>query len=780
LAIPLALVLGVSAILLLRRGHQPQPAPEVSAHPLLRRSVAVVGLQNLNADPSDRWLSTALEEMLSAELSASESLRVIPGEEVARVGLAEAPANTPSRETLARYAHLLGAEMIVYGSFAVTHPLHRGGAGDSLRLDLRLENFSSDAPSLILIKTGKSSDLFDLVTASGSDLRQRLGLEALSSEASSAVRKSLPADATAAQFYAEGLNRLHLFDALGARDLLQKAARIEPGHAGTHLALSDAWNGLGFDSEALREVQTAVKLSEGLPRQQSLVMQGQLATLLNDGPHATEIFRSLFTFYPDNVDYGLRLATAQDLAGNTKDALATLKSLNWAGIPDVDRARNELLRSKFDLFLGNFQAAFEGSERADRIGQALGLNLIRAQSLQQKASALERQSKASESLAASALAEGFYKAAGDMRGQAFALLMSGDVQYDSGKLSEARSTFESALVLFRDVGHKRGAGITLERIGNVRYDQGALAESRRYYSMALGIYRELRLDGTIASAIGNIANVQDSEGDIVGAIDSNNQGLTLFERTGNQRGVAVTLSNIGNLEMERGALNMARGDFDRSEVMNRKIGYTRGLAFSLVGEGDVLVAQNDLSGGIRLYQQALKVLAGADEPEVLTNVHRTLGFAELLQGQPQVAIKDLQLAVDLAIKRGDHGNAVLALSGLTRAEVAAGNIPDAATNANRTVAESKLQFAPQMNLIASLAHARSQVAMGQKAAAQNELRVAVAGAQRCGYLPLALEARILLARTTGPADNQRRLLNSLAEEALTHGWAQLAADARRT
>jgi DNA-binding winged helix-turn-helix (wHTH) protein/TolB-like protein len=250
IAVPLLLLLAVALAWTLCRSRQPRSVHEVSAHLAIRRSVAVVGLRNLSADTSDRWLCTALAEMLSSELSASDSLRVISGEEVARAGLAEAPANTPSHETLARYARQLGADMIVYGSLAVTHTPRGAKSGDPLRLDLRVENFSSDAPALVLVKTGQSSNLFDLVTASGSELRQRLGLEALTQEASSEVRKALPVDATAAQFYAEGLNRLHQFDALGARDLLEKAAKIEPTHAGTHLALSDAWSGLGYDAQA--------------------------------------------------------------------------------------------------------------------------------------------------------------------------------------------------------------------------------------------------------------------------------------------------------------------------------------------------------------------------------------------------------------------------------------------------------------------------------------------------------------------------------------------------
>src|SRR5579863_2710982 len=50
-----------------------------------RRSVAVLGFRNLSGKPDQAWLSTALSEMLTTELAAGESLRTIPGENVARM-----------------------------------------------------------------------------------------------------------------------------------------------------------------------------------------------------------------------------------------------------------------------------------------------------------------------------------------------------------------------------------------------------------------------------------------------------------------------------------------------------------------------------------------------------------------------------------------------------------------------------------------------------------------------------------------------------------------------
>src|ERR1700722_3834425 len=52
--------------------------PPTSAHGARapRRSIAVLGFRNLSGRPEERWLSTALSEMLSTELVAGEKLRL--------------------------------------------------------------------------------------------------------------------------------------------------------------------------------------------------------------------------------------------------------------------------------------------------------------------------------------------------------------------------------------------------------------------------------------------------------------------------------------------------------------------------------------------------------------------------------------------------------------------------------------------------------------------------------------------------------------------------------
>ncbi|HLJ91539.1 MAG TPA: winged helix-turn-helix domain-containing protein [Candidatus Angelobacter sp.] len=759
-------------------GLHKMPKSTLAVQPAPRRSVAVIGLRNLNGATEDRWLSTALAEMLSTELSSSDRIRVVSAEEIARVGLSEPPPNAPSQESIARYARQLGADMIVVGSYTLS-PGSDKAASSKLRLDLRVENFSSDVPPIALVETGSTGDLFSIVSATGSELRQRLGLGERSADAASAVRRTLPQSPTAAQFYAEGLNRLRLFDPMAAKGLLQRAVQIEPGHAGSHLALSQTWSILGYETEARSEAARALGLTVGLPREEMLSMQGEVAILSHDWPRAIDVFRSLVTFYPDDIDYGLSLVHAQDVGSHNPDALATVQGLRHQGLSPAAEARIDLAEAGTDLPLGKFQQAVETADRAIQIGAQLDQKLVCAQGLWIKASALERLGKSAESLAASAEAQKLYRTAGDNRGLGVATLMSGDVLYDGKKTAEAREMFQSALDLFREGGYLRYVGATLERIGNTYYDEGGLPDSRKFYQQALEAYRELHWDAGIASAVGNIANVQDTEGNLPGALQSNADALALFERTGLKRGAASSLVNMGNIEIERGDIAAAADDFSRAAKIDREIGYTRGLTFALIGQGDVLLARNEIGAANQTYEQAFQTMKGMDEPNLILEVEFSLGNASLLAGDPHQAITHLQPAVDMALKGNNHGMAAVSLACLARSLLAEERIADAFSAANRAIAESKAQFSPQLRVIAELALARVQMAEGNRVAAREQLLSLLQTAQRDGYRPLAMEARILLARTEPDLYARRSQLETLAREASQHGWKLAASDARK-
>jgi eukaryotic-like serine/threonine-protein kinase len=196
--------------------------PAVSPAPIAaRRAVAVLGFRNLSGRNEDAWLSTALSEMLSTELAAGRTLRLVSGEDVARVKseLSRQDAGSLANETLLRIHQNLGSDLLVVGAYTA---IGRKGS-KQIRVDLRLQNAISGETVAEIAETGAEANLFDLVSRAGIRLREKLGISDLSPTEAVEARASLPSEPEAARLYSEGLARLRVFDGLPARDLLRRS-----------------------------------------------------------------------------------------------------------------------------------------------------------------------------------------------------------------------------------------------------------------------------------------------------------------------------------------------------------------------------------------------------------------------------------------------------------------------------------------------------------------------------------------------------------------------------
>src|SRR5207247_3876178 len=124
-----------------------------------------------------------------------------------------------------------------------------------------------------------------------------------------------------------GLAQLRVFDALGARDLLEKAVAIDPGYALAHAALGEAWASLGYQARGLEQAKSAFDLSGGLPREQRLWVEARYRQAAHQWKKAIELYAQLAASFPDNLEYGLRRAAVLTSAGDVEGALATIAAL---------------------------------------------------------------------------------------------------------------------------------------------------------------------------------------------------------------------------------------------------------------------------------------------------------------------------------------------------------------------------------------------------------------------------------------------------------------------
>src|SRR3984957_17087996 len=110
-------------------------------------------------------------------------------------------------------------------------------------------------------------------------MRETLGLAAPSAEESTHGRAAQPINSEGPRLYAKGLNDWRAYDLLNFRDLLQRAVAADPKFALAHQALAEAWDKLGYDSNAKQEASRALDLSGNLPSAKQRAIEGEYRQL---------------------------------------------------------------------------------------------------------------------------------------------------------------------------------------------------------------------------------------------------------------------------------------------------------------------------------------------------------------------------------------------------------------------------------------------------------------------------------------------------------------------
>ena len=709
----------------------------VSASPR-RPTVAVLGFRNLSGDPQKSWLSTALSEMLTTELSEGDQLRTIPGESVSQMkhSLALPDTDSFSQKTLERIRQNLGSDSVVTGSYL---PLGDG----QLRVDMRLQDAKSGETLAAISEKGSETQIDDLINHAGAELRGKLGAGALSQAQTALVRMALPSNAEAAKLYSQGLDDLRLFNSLAARDALEKSAALEPAYAPTHSALAEAWSSLGYDEKAKEQAKQALDLSTNASREERLQIEGRSHELLGEWPKAVESYHALWEYFPDQVDYGLLLARAQLSDGHVKDAEQTLVQLRGLKVSEADAARIDLE----DGFIGSAQSDLKRqhamAEKAAEEGKAIGANLFVASALGLDCRALSRLGQGDDAIRSCSQARDLYDIAGNRGGAARTLLATGDVLFDKGDFKGARKDFEEALAVFREIGAQRNIRNAQERIGNVLYGEGKPLESEVYYKQALEYDRAFHEPSGLASDYGNIANAMDDAGDLKGALQMQEQTLAAFNEIDDRSGASETLYDLGNLHVEMGNLIQAKKMYDQALAVAKEISYHVGEPYPMSGLGDVLMVQGDLEGARAQYEKALTAAEDAKVEGFAMRIHLSVATVAMEEGKYPEAEKLAREVVEPLDKAGNTANTnAPAYAILARILMREGKLAEAQTVVNKANAIAKPLVAQPYHFDASLTDALLKAKLGKFAEARQELNEQLAVARKYGYQVYEYDVRL--------------------------------------
>ncbi|HWE28084.1 MAG TPA: protein kinase, partial [Polyangia bacterium] len=466
------LVVGTAIALRVHETHTHAVVSLRNSRPMtkLRRSVGVMGFDNLTRRGQDDWIGTAFAEMLSAELGASEDVRTIDSETVSRVkrDLALANRNRYDAATLSRLRRALEVDWVVSGSFAVS------GTPAQLRLDLSLQDARTGDTIVTPYETGASNELIDIVERAGVRLREALGLASTDAAGQRLALAPLPTDGEAARLYAQALVHRRASDSVGALTLVEQAIARDPKFALAHSVLGETLLDLGRDNEARAELERAGQLSTNLPREDRLLLEARWRAASYEWQKAIDLYRALFAFFPDNLQYGLSLARAQYNADHTNDALATIADLRKLPKPLSDDPWIDLREGDAYGRVQQWKLRLQADQRAIDKGRALGTRLLVADAERGAGEALSMLGRLKEARAMFEDAEAIATALGDRRAAIEASVDVADILAADGDLDGSRKRYLAAVEFYRRSGSENGLANMLDAVGGSYQQAGEL------------------------------------------------------------------------------------------------------------------------------------------------------------------------------------------------------------------------------------------------------------------------------------------------------------------
>jgi DNA-binding winged helix-turn-helix (wHTH) protein/tetratricopeptide (TPR) repeat protein len=712
-------------------------AAEANLPPVhVRRSVAVMGFRNLPGRPEDNWLSPAFAEMLNTELAADSALRMVSGEDVARAKreLPLTDEDSLAKETLKRLHTNPGADVVVLGSYT---PLP-GKRERRIRLDVRLQDTEHGETIAERAFVGNEDNLFELVSQAGASLRNSLGATSISEEAFAQTRAALPLKPLAVKLYTEGRSHLWAFDFVHARDLLVQAIAVEPDFPLAHSALSDAWHHLGYDLKARDEADHARALSEHLSLEERLQIEGQYYSSLQDRNKAIEVYRKLFAMFPDNLNYGLRLADEQRRV-NSEDALKTVAALRRLPAPAADDPRIDMIESR--AWINNdYAKAQAAGRRAVEKGAAQGAHLLVARAYGILCETLGNGSSTEQAIRDCQNARQSYAAAGDRNNEARTLSDFAGLYYQLGQIDRAESMYREALRMFREIGAIDGITTVSSNLGDVFLARGNLANAENALSEALPGYKEM----------------------------------------GDKDGIALTLNDLGEVARRRGALGKALTTLEQAKTVAEEADDKSAVAYILSGRGDVLTDRGDLVAARKSYEEALAIRKQTGEKQTAAETELALAHLAIEErhgSDAETVIRkckeqfhqdqqaDDELAASIVLI-----DALLAESKLPEAESEAGQAKSLADKSANTLL--RLQF--------EMMSGRVQDLSGHFAAASAQLQKTLQSAHSHHLLEVEFETRLAMAELrnrTGQSVAARAESLSLENAARKNGFGLIASKA---
>jgi DNA-binding winged helix-turn-helix (wHTH) protein/tetratricopeptide (TPR) repeat protein/TolB-like protein len=745
----------------------------------VRKSVAVLGFRNLSGRSGDAWLATALSDMLSTELAGGEKLRLVSGEDVSNLRISSpwSQNDTLDQATSSRICKSLNSDVLVLGSYTMIGT----GDGAQMRLDVRMQDGKTGEILTETAEVGSTQGLFRLVSRIGAELRGRLGVEQLQGSDEAGVLAAVPLDPDAARFYALGIAKLRQFDALAARDLLEQAAEADPRFPLVHAMLARAWGQLGYKQKHQEEAKKAFDLSADLPRALRLLVEGEYYDSVGKQEQAASVYHALFELFPDNADYGLRLAAAQTLSGHGGQAMEVIHRLrNLPSISDdprIDLAEARAMKDDKQVALTLVRTAIrKASDRHEK--------LVYGTAKKEECMLLLYGEHPDQGPPSCEDAYNIFISAGNRLAAADTIRLLADGIGTQGHYEQAIATYERALDVLQGLGDNEKTGSVLNNMAIGFSNEGNLDRAEQLYREARVHFEQAGDRNNEVTAIGNVADILYLRGNLAAAEKLYRQAL--------QIDASLDSSEPGYLLYRLADLNLTQGRVPEARRLAQQAvddylpthGSYQYLSSAMVVLAEALKAGGDTAGARSQFEQTVTLREKIGALELVAESQAELAALAIEEDHAEQAEPLIRTALGEFQKEKSDPDSSSAYTLLSRALLMQGKVDEARTAAQRGAELSLTSSNPALRLPAEIQQARVEIATagdkaGKMGTALQRLHAVIANAKRLGYYNIECEARLALGELELKLNSSlgQKHLKVLASETRSHGFELLARQA---
>lgn len=767
-ALGAVLVLGTVGLGVARRQDLRNPVPLKQADGR-RSAIGVLGLASRTPSEGTSWIGTALTEMLSNELAAAPSLRILSADATER-GLKETSIRDASRlapSDTVRLATNLGADLLLSGTFAVE--------GTTVRVDLEIREARSGASVARTEQKGTSGRLPDLASVLATRLREDLGVPRLDPAQEKEARAAIANNPEALQAFAEGEAAVRRSDYMAGRDAFVRAIAADPRYPLAHVELSQAFTALGDDAKALDEAKAAVELSKNLSRELQLVVEARYAMAAKDWRRGAEVYRTLYGFFPDNVDYGRRYATALDNGNESAKALAVIDELHKLPPPLGDDPEVSVLESIAADHVGDQKHAIAAARAAVASAHARGQVLTEADAHLELGESLWGIYDHDQALVELELAKATYERLGEKRKLSSALAGIAGVRTDRGEPAQAIPALEQALDIARQSGDRYQIGVRLRRLGDTHAEIGDVRIAHDFYLQTQEAFAQLHDERQSARTVGRLGRVFAMEGDTQRARGDLLESRERARAVGASDHVVDETLALADLALDTGNVAEARREATDALEGARDLDDDLSVAQAKLIAAKVARESGDPEMAAKAASEAGAGFEATHDADGRTDTMILQSKLALDEGNSSDAERLARDALDVLHAGGYRGREASTRALLAHVLLAQGKTDEASAEVDRAEALGPEDVATQIDVALGRVAVLATRPDG-KAPADVVLAAAIDRARVAGLTVRALEGRVARARLGTVSAGS---LVSLASEARAEGLIRIANRAAR-